>query len=78
MSGSTPQSDHDLLIKIDTKLGDLIKSLETAGIPGQCATNEQRHKSHESRLKILESRFWLGISLVIGGVVTAVMKLVLR
>lgn len=62
---STVQHDHDLLIEIRTKLEALIALLANAQIPSRCAIHEQKHLSHESRIKTLETRFWWAVSLVI-------------
>lgn len=71
-------ADHDLLTGIKTTLDNLTQMLSGAGIPGKCATQDQRIIALEARVKVLETRFWWLISLLAGGVVLGLIDLLLR
>jgi len=63
-------TDHDLLIEIRTTVTEIKRSLESAEFPARCATHEQEHRSHNSRLRNLETRLWAVVMVVIGAIIT--------
>lgn len=71
-------SDHDLLIRIDARLSQLLDSLNKANVPAACGEHEQRHRAHDSRLRSVESRIWWIITTAIGALMTALYALVER
>ena len=69
--------DHDLLIRIDARISQLLDSLNKANVPAACAQHAQRHAASESRLKLLESRVWWMVTTAISAGIAALCSLVL-
>ena len=52
--------DHDLLIKIESNLDNLVSNFFT-----YCKTVDTRFKDHNGRIRLLERAIWVGFGVVI-------------